>query len=91
MEIDAQSIIDLLIPGQTPGIKGPIVDVSGRSDPEILFFGPDEVGRAFRFLTIILPLGQLSLPFRPRCPSSMTFPHVSLRTWRRAYYRTLRT
>ncbi|RXK35332.1 glutamate dehydrogenase [Tremella mesenterica] len=36
------SIVDLLIPGQTPGIKGHIVDVSGRSDPEILFFGPDE-------------------------------------------------
>ncbi|RSH83801.1 NAD-dependent glutamate dehydrogenase [Saitozyma podzolica] len=36
------SIIDLLIPGKTPGIKGPIVDLSGRQDPEILFFGPDE-------------------------------------------------
>ncbi|ORX34425.1 glutamate dehydrogenase [Kockovaella imperatae] len=36
------AIIDLLIPGRTPGIKGPIVDVSGRQDPEILFFGPDE-------------------------------------------------
>lgn len=36
------SIIDLLIPGQSPGIKGPIVDVSKRVDPEILFFGPDE-------------------------------------------------
>ena len=36
------SIIDLLLPGQSPGIKGPIVDVSGRQDPEILFFGPDE-------------------------------------------------
>ncbi|ORY27092.1 glutamate dehydrogenase [Naematelia encephala] len=36
------SITDLLIPGQTPGIKGPIVDVSARQDPEILFFGPDE-------------------------------------------------
>ena len=36
------SIIDLLIPGHTPGIKGPIVDVSGRQEPEILFFGPDE-------------------------------------------------
>ncbi|CAD6569984.1 MAG: NAD-dependent glutamate dehydrogenase [Tremellales sp. Tagirdzhanova-0007] len=36
------SIMDLLIPGRTPGIKGPIVDVSGRTDPEILFFGPDE-------------------------------------------------
>ncbi|WVQ84205.1 hypothetical protein IAT38_006356 [Cryptococcus sp. DSM 104549] len=36
------SIVDLLIPGQTPGIKGKIVDVSRRADPEILFFGPDE-------------------------------------------------
>jgi glutamate dehydrogenase len=36
------SIIDLLLPGQSPGIKGPIVDVSGRTEPEILFFGPDE-------------------------------------------------
>lgn len=36
------SILDLLIPGQSPGIKGRIVDVSGREEPEILFFGPDE-------------------------------------------------
>ncbi|KAL7418622.1 NAD-dependent glutamate dehydrogenase [Cryptotrichosporon argae] len=36
------AIIDLLIPGRTPGIKGPIVDVSCRESPEILFFGPDE-------------------------------------------------
>lgn len=36
------SIIDLLIPGQSPGIKGPIVDISGRETPEILFLGPDE-------------------------------------------------
>lgn len=36
------SIIDLLIPGKTPGIKGRIVDISGRETPEILFFGPDE-------------------------------------------------
>lgn len=33
------AIVDLLIPGQTPGIKEPIVDLSGK--PEILFFGPD--------------------------------------------------
>jgi glutamate dehydrogenase len=38
--IDA--LIDLLLPGQSPGIKGPIVDVSGRPTPEILFLGPDE-------------------------------------------------
>ncbi len=40
--MDHQAIVDLLIPGKTPGIKGPIVDISGRQDPEILFFGPDE-------------------------------------------------
>ncbi|KDQ16076.1 hypothetical protein BOTBODRAFT_54204 [Botryobasidium botryosum FD-172 SS1] len=34
------AMIDLLIPGQTPGIKGPIVDLYGK--PELLFFGPDE-------------------------------------------------
>lgn len=35
----AQSIIDLLIPGQSPGIKERLVDLYGK--PEILFFGPD--------------------------------------------------
>jgi len=35
-----QAIIDLLIPGQTPGIKENIVDLYEK--PEILFFGPDE-------------------------------------------------
>ncbi|KAH9950670.1 NADH-dependent glutamate dehydrogenase [Amylocystis lapponica] len=34
------AIIDLLIPGQSPGIKEPIIDLYGK--PEILFFGPDE-------------------------------------------------
>ncbi|KIO23889.1 hypothetical protein M407DRAFT_213963 [Tulasnella calospora MUT 4182] len=34
------AVIDLLIPGETPGIKGPIVDNYG--SVEILFFGPDE-------------------------------------------------
>ena len=34
-----QSIIDLLIPGQSPGIKERLVDLYGK--PEILFFGPD--------------------------------------------------
>ncbi|QRV92303.1 glutamate dehydrogenase (NAD+) [Ceratobasidium sp. AG-Ba] len=34
------AIIDLLIPGHTPGIKEPIVDLYG--EPELLFFGPDE-------------------------------------------------
>jgi glutamate dehydrogenase len=34
------SMIDLLIPGQTPGIKEQIVDLYNK--PELLFFGPDE-------------------------------------------------
>ncbi|RKO87189.1 Glutamate/Leucine/Phenylalanine/Valine dehydrogenase-domain-containing protein, partial [Blyttiomyces helicus] len=34
------SILDLLIVGETPGIKEKIVDMYGK--PEILFFGPDE-------------------------------------------------
>ncbi|KAI8881162.1 NAD-dependent glutamate dehydrogenase [Backusella circina FSU 941] len=34
------SILDLVIAGQTPGIKEPLVDLVGK--PEILFFGPDE-------------------------------------------------
>ncbi|KAI8070480.1 Glutamate/Leucine/Phenylalanine/Valine dehydrogenase-domain-containing protein [Gongronella butleri] len=34
------SILDLLILGQTPGIKEKLVDLTGK--PEILFFGPDE-------------------------------------------------
>ena len=35
-----QAVIDLLIPGQTPGIKEKLVDLYGK--PELLFFGPDE-------------------------------------------------
>ncbi|KAJ8081071.1 NAD-dependent glutamate dehydrogenase [Marasmius tenuissimus] len=34
------AMIDLLIPGQTPGIKEQIVDLYDK--PELLFFGPDE-------------------------------------------------
>ncbi|KAJ3065047.1 NAD-dependent glutamate dehydrogenase [Podochytrium sp. JEL0797] len=34
------AILDLVIPGQTPGVKDKIVDKYGK--PEILFFGPDE-------------------------------------------------
>lgn len=34
------AILDLLIPGQTPGIKEHLVDLYGK--PELLFFGPDE-------------------------------------------------
>ncbi|CAO3586318.1 unnamed protein product [Absidia cylindrospora] len=34
------SIMDLLIDGQSPGIKEKLVDLTGK--PEILFFGPDE-------------------------------------------------
>jgi glutamate dehydrogenase len=33
------AIIDLLIPGTSPGIKEPIVDLYGK--PELLFLGPD--------------------------------------------------
>ena len=35
-----QAMIDLLIPGETPGIKERLVDLYGK--PELLFFGPDE-------------------------------------------------
>ena len=34
------SILDLLLPPTSPGIKDPIVDLHG--EPEILFMGPDE-------------------------------------------------
>jgi glutamate dehydrogenase len=34
------SIMDLLLPAETPGIKNPIVDLHGKE--EILFMGPDE-------------------------------------------------
>ncbi|KAM6494297.1 NADH-dependent glutamate dehydrogenase [Amanita muscaria] len=34
------AMIDLLIPGQSPGIKECLVDLYGK--PELLFFGPDE-------------------------------------------------
>ena len=34
------SIMDLLLPAQTPGIKNPLVDLHGKQ--EILFMGPDE-------------------------------------------------
>ncbi|KAK7689852.1 hypothetical protein QCA50_006491 [Cerrena zonata] len=34
------AVIDLLIPGQSPGIKERLVDLYGK--PELLFFGPDE-------------------------------------------------
>lgn len=34
------SILDLLLPAQTPGIKNPLVDLHGKE--EILFLGPDE-------------------------------------------------
>jgi hypothetical protein len=39
LRTSSQSVIDLLIPGQTPGIKEEIVDLYGK--PELLFFGPD--------------------------------------------------
>ncbi|KAG9315692.1 NADH-dependent glutamate dehydrogenase [Chiua virens] len=34
------AVMDLLIPGQTPGIKERLIDLYGK--PELLFFGPDE-------------------------------------------------
>ncbi|KAG8832193.1 NAD-dependent glutamate dehydrogenase [Serendipita sp. 399] len=34
------AVIDLLLPGSSPGIKEPLIDLYGK--PEILFFGPDE-------------------------------------------------
>lgn len=34
------AVLDLLIPGQSPGIKERLVDLYGK--PELLFFGPDE-------------------------------------------------
>ncbi|KAF9068569.1 NAD-specific glutamate dehydrogenase [Rhodocollybia butyracea] len=34
------AVVDLLIPGQSPGIKETLVDLYGK--PELLFFGPDE-------------------------------------------------
>ena len=40
-----QSILDLLIPGQSPGIKERLVDLYAK--PEILFFGPDGVAIVF--------------------------------------------
>ena len=35
----SQAVIDLLIPGHSPGIKEKLVDLYGK--PELLFFGPD--------------------------------------------------
>ena len=44
-----QAILDLLIPGQSPGIKERLVDLYQK--PEILFFGPD--GTALCFSNIL--------------------------------------
>jgi hypothetical protein len=44
-----QSVLDLLIPGQSPGIKERIVDLFNK--PEILFLGPD--GVPIRFSNIL--------------------------------------
>jgi hypothetical protein len=55
------AIIDLLLPGQTPGIKLRLVDLYKK--PEVIFAGPDEVR--------LLPLQPLTLIFRPKLiPSS---------------------
>lgn len=40
-------MLDLLIPGQTPGIKTEVVDLYGKL--EILFFGPDGEQRSVLF------------------------------------------
>ena len=40
--LSLQAVIDLLIPGQTPGIKERLVDLNDK--PELLFFGPDGGG-----------------------------------------------
>ena len=45
----SQSMLDLLIPGQSPGIKERLVDLYTK--PEILFFGPD--GAAIYFSNIL--------------------------------------
>ena len=50
-----QAVIDLLIPGQSPGIKEKIVDLYGK--PEILFFGPDGRQRCALFPCDISDLG----------------------------------
>lgn len=39
MSDSVQAVVDLLIPGRSPGIKEQIVDLYGK--PEMLFFGPD--------------------------------------------------
>ena len=57
---DEQAIIDLLIPGQSPGIKERLVDLYGK--PEILFFGPD--GECY--VRVVAPLALM--PSRQRGP-----------------------
>lgn len=51
-----QAILDLLIPGQSPGIKERLVDLYGK--PELLFFGPD--GRSTLSMTDKLILSCIS-------------------------------
>jgi hypothetical protein len=45
-----QSILDLLIPGQSPGIKERLVDLYAK--PEILFFGPDGAAIVFQIALV---------------------------------------
>lgn len=47
-----QSILDLLIPGQSPGIKERLVDLYNK--PEILFFGPDGAHVRVIFVDLVL-------------------------------------
>jgi glutamate dehydrogenase len=46
-----QSILDLLIPGQSPGIKERLVDLYNK--PEILFFGPDGAPVSCHFIDLV--------------------------------------
>jgi len=46
------STLDLLIPGQSPGIKERLVDLYGK--PELLFFGPDGTVPSDSFLRLYL-------------------------------------
>jgi hypothetical protein len=48
------SLLDLLIPGKSAGIKGRIVDLYGQ--PELLFFGPDGTPTIWRGDLSLIPL-----------------------------------
>jgi hypothetical protein len=54
--LNFQAILDLLIPGSTPGIKERLVDLYGKN--EMLFFGPDG-----SVIFLFLCVDELSNPF----------------------------